>query len=110
MPHATDELGAVDLEVHAGRAAMAVAATGQLDRDQVGGDVEACREPLDGGDERRPMGLPGGQQSQAHVKAIRSEEVSVTAAGGPALDPLTARCRTAGSALLLRGSGASQAG
>ncbi len=75
----TDDLDAVDLEVHAGRATVAVATARELDVEHGGGDGQAGREPLHGRDERRTVGLPGGQQSQAHVPTVLSGVVSVTA-------------------------------
>jgi hypothetical protein len=77
VPDAGEHLDAVDLEVHPGRAAVAEPAAGELRGEQLAGDGEAGRHPLEGGDEGGTVGLPSGQEAQAR-------HADLTSGGGPA--------------------------
>jgi hypothetical protein len=65
VPEPRDDLELVDLEVHAGRAPVPEPAPFELAVEVGPVDAQPRREPFDGGDERRPVGLPGGQEAQS---------------------------------------------
>src|SRR4029450_9016311 len=64
-----EHLEAVLLEAHALAAAVAEPPPGQLAGDLVAGQGHARRQPLEHGDQRRPVGLPGGQIAQPRADA-----------------------------------------
>ena len=70
MAHPAEELDVVALEAHAGAAAEAEAAAGELGADLVDGDGEAGREPFDHDHQGRAVRLPGSQVAQHEVSRL----------------------------------------
>ena len=64
MTDSAQELDVVALEAHAGPAAEAEAAAGELVTDLVDGDLEAGRQPLHDHGESRAVRFAGGQVAQ----------------------------------------------
>jgi hypothetical protein len=73
VPDAAEDLELVDLEVHPGRAAVAQPPAGQLGGQDLVGDRHPGRQAFQGRDQRRPMGLPGGQETKTGTIDLMSE-------------------------------------
>jgi hypothetical protein len=57
---------------------MPITTSCELAGELLRGDPEPRRQPLDGGDQRRTMGLTSGEETQSHGGPVRSGVGSVT--------------------------------
>ena len=97
------DLGAVLLDGLAGAPAVAALTAGQVERDRVGGQGQAGRDPLDDDPQRPPVRFPGGQEAEpAHAspwprrRSARPRPTRCPRPGPPGAWPASARAGPAG--------------